>query len=60
MQQPTDESVGQRKDIPGAIARYCPRYIALVAEQYNIFIIALQWPLIRPHKAIHIIISGMR
>ena len=33
MQQPTDQSVGQRKDVPG-------QYLD----------IALQWPLIRPHK----------
>ena len=47
MQQPTDQSVGQRKDVPG-------QYLdtALVPGQY--LDIALQWSLICPHKVLHI------
>ena len=44
MQQPTDQSVGQRIDVPGNIGQYLD--IALVAG--NIRYIALQWPLICP------------
>ena len=46
MQQPTYESVDQRKDVPG---QYLD--IALVPRQY--LDIALQWPLICPCKVLH-------
>ena len=47
MQQPTDQSVGQRKDVPG---QYLD--IALVAEG-NVSYIALQWPFILPCKVLY-------
>ena len=57
MQQPTEQSVDQRKNLPRQyldIALIHRQYldIALVAEQYNI--IALKWPLIHPRKVLHI------
>ena len=49
MQQLTDQSVNQRKDVP---RQYLD--IALVAGQYKIYChVALQWPLIHPCKVLH-------
>ena len=47
MQQPTDQSVGQRKDVPG-------QYLDIALVAGNIRYISLQWPLIRPRKVLHI------
>ena len=47
MQQPTDQSVEQRKDVPG---QYLD--ISIVPD------IALQWPLICPRKVLHTKISN--
>ena len=47
MQQPTDQSVGQRKDVP--------RYWL----QSNIRYIALQWPLIHPRKVLHMVVLAV-
>ena len=60
MQQPIDQSVGQRKDVPGQyvdIALIPGQYldIALVAGQYKMQ--CLQWPLIRPRKVLHYLIN---
>ena len=46
MKKLTDQSVGQRKDVPG-------QYIDIARLQGNIRYIALQWPLIRPRKVLH-------
>ena len=56
MQQLTDQSVDQRKDVP---RQYLD--IALIAGQYKIYCpamairyIALQWPLMPPRKVLHV------
>ena len=46
MQKPTDQSVGQKKDVS---RQYLD--IALTPGQY--LDIALQWPLICPHKVLY-------
>ena len=56
MQQPTDQSVDQGKDVPRQyldIALIPWQYLDMPWLQGNIRYIALQWPLICPHKVLH-------
>ena len=53
MQQPIDQSVGQRKDIPGQYLDIALIPGILPWLQGNIRYITLQWPLICPRKVLH-------
>ena len=47
MQQPTNQSVAQRIDIPGQYLASFPGSIALVAGQYKIYCPAMAFDLLR-------------